>query len=128
MLKGLLKGLVSSIIGRSFGAALDIVKVELAITAIKLLGGIRRFVIMTMLGFFMLMLIAVGMIMIPVALCVYMPWSPETKLLVVLLFAIVYIAVPAFILMSLMAEKRWMRASGASKLVAKIAESRHHRD
>lgn len=65
-------------------------------------------------------LMAGGAVLIPLALCLFMPWQPLTKTLVACAFGAVYLAVPFVVAMVLMSEKRWMRMTRASELMKKV--------
>ena len=75
---------------------------------------------------FLLTLIAVGLAMIPVALCVFTSWEPSTKLMVALIFAFIYIAVPLILLLSLMSERRWMRIFRANELIERVVRKKEN--
>lgn len=117
---GFLKGLLFALAGKYVQTAIDVVKVELAIAAVKAIGGARKLFMLLSVWIFLLTLIAVGLAMIPVALCVFAPWTPETKLIVALTFALIYIVVPVALLSSLMSERRWMKIFHADQLVQNI--------
>lgn len=115
-----IKGLLFALVGRYVKTAIEIVKVEVAIALIKAIASTRQVLMLLSVWIFLLTLIAVGLAMIPVALCVFTSWAPGTKLLVALGFAVIYIAVPLALLSSLMSERRWMKLFQADELVEKI--------
>ncbi len=117
---GFIKGLLFGLAGNAVKTAIDVVKVEIAIRVVKAIGGARKLFMLLSVWIFLLTLVAVGLAMIPVSLCVFMPWAPETKLIVALIFALIYIAVPIFLLMTLMSERRWMKIFRADELVQNI--------
>jgi hypothetical protein len=117
---GFIKGLLFALAGRYIQTAIDIVKVEVAMAIIRVLGGLRKLLILLSLWAFLLVLIAAGLVMIPVALAIYMPWAPETKLIVLLAFALVYIVVPLVILMAVLSEKRFLKLFKVDDLVARV--------
>lgn len=117
---GFIKGILFALAGKYVKTAIDVVKVEIAIAIVKAIGGTRKVFMLLSVWIFLLTLIAVGLAMIPVALCVFTSWAPETKLMVALIFAFIYIAAPLVLLMSLMSERRWMKIFRADELVAKI--------
>ncbi len=106
---GFLKGLLYGLAGKSIQNLIDIAKAELVIALIRALGGLRKLIVLMSLWVFLLMLMAGGLVIVPVALCIYMPWGPETKLIVLLSFAAVYIGVPLIALMSVLSERRWLK-------------------
>ena len=55
--------------------------------------------------------------MIPLALCFFMPWAPETRAIVAISFGAAYVLIPLVVVIALFSEKRWMKASKADKLV-----------
>lgn len=124
---GFIKGFLYALAGKYVKTAFDVVKVEIAIAIVKAIGGTRKVFILLSIWIFLLTLIAVGLAMIPVALCVFTAWAPETKLMVALIFAFIYIAVPLLLLMSLMSEHRWMKIFRADELVAKVIRNQQSR-
>lgn len=72
-----------------------------------------------------LLLVAVitgaGVVLIPVALCLFMPWEPSTRLWVAMVFAIVYLAVPVILASMLLSERRWMRIFHVDDLIREIS-------
>jgi hypothetical protein len=121
---GFLKGLLYALAGKSIQNLIDIAKAELVIALIRALGGLRKLIVLTSLWVFLLMLMAGGLVIVPVALCVYMPWGSETKLIVLLSFAAVYIGVPLIALMSVLSERRWLKLFKVDELVAKVVRKR----
>lgn len=121
---GFLKGLIFGLAGKSIQTAIDIAKAELVIALVRALGGLRKLIILLSLWLFLLVLLVGGLVMIPVALCVYMPWAPETKLIVLLAFAVVYIGVPLIALMAVLSERRWLKLFKVDELVAKVIRKR----
>ncbi len=115
-----LKGLLFSLAGKYIQTAIDVVKVEVAMAIIRALGGIRKLLILLSLWAFLLVLIGAGLIIVPVALTSYMPWAPETKLIVLLAVALIYISVPLIILISILSEKRFLKLFKVDELVARI--------
>ena len=65
-------------------------------------------------------MIAGGAVLIPLALCLLMPWQPLTKALVACAFGALYITVPLVVAIVLMSEKRWMRMTRADELVKNV--------
>jgi uncharacterized membrane protein YeiB len=69
-------------------------------------------------------MLACGFLLIPVALCLFVPWSPETKTIVAASIGAAYIIIPVIVVMVLSSERRWMKASGADKLVKEALRQR----
>jgi hypothetical protein len=55
-----------------------------------------------------------------VALCLFMPWAPETKAIVAASFGAAYIIIPLIVVMRLFSQKLWMKASKADVLLKKV--------
>jgi TRAP-type C4-dicarboxylate transport system permease small subunit len=58
-----------------------------------------------------------GFLLIPVGLCLFMPWAPVTKAIVAVSIGTVYIVIPLIAGLALFSEKRWMKMSSADKLL-----------
>ena len=69
---------------------------------------------------FCLVMMAGGAVLIPLALCLFMPWQPQTKALVACAFGAVYLLAPLLVAIVLMSEKRWMRITRADVLVKNV--------
>jgi len=69
---------------------------------------------------FCVVIMAGGAVLIPLALCLFMPWQPETKALVACAFGVVYVVAPLIVAMVLMSEKRWMHMTRADKLLKDV--------
>ena len=69
---------------------------------------------------FCLVIMASGAILIPLALCLFMPWQPDTKAWVACTVGTVYLLVPLIVGIVLMSERRWMRMTRADGLVRDV--------
>jgi uncharacterized membrane protein YeiB len=58
-----------------------------------------------------------GAILLPLALCLFMPWEPNTRLWVALAFAAVYVAIPMTVAAIALSEKRWMHYFHVDELI-----------
>jgi len=65
-------------------------------------------------------MMAGGAVLIPLSLCLFMPWQPQTKALVACAFGVLYVAVPVVVVTVLMSEKRWMRMTRADDMVRNV--------
>ena len=114
-------GIISEVIRRLIGSEIDtsvaLVKIEAAIVSLNIIKGTRRVVILACLLVFFVVVFACGFLLIPIALCFFMPWAPETRVIVAAAFAAAYVLVPLIAAMVLLSERRWMKASKADKLV-----------
>jgi len=116
-MKGFLFGLVRRLFGAEIDSVVSLSKIEAAIVYLNVLKGARRLAIVLCLLVFFVVALACGMLLIPIALCLFMPWSPEVRTIVAASFGAVYLIVPLIVVMALFSQKRWMRVSGAGKLV-----------
>ncbi len=64
---------------------------------------------------------AAGAVMIPIALCLFMPWEQGTRLWVALIFAAVYLTIPVILASMFLSERRWMRIFHVDELVREIS-------
>ena len=119
---GFIKGILFALAGRYVQTAIDVVKVEVAIAIIKAIGGARKLFMLLSVWIFLLTLVAVGLAMIPVALCVFMPWEPTTKAIAGISLGAIYLLAPVIVLNILLSEKRWMRMTGATALLRKFVD------
>ncbi len=99
---------------------IDLLKIEAAVAYLKVLKGTRRFVIVTMLLFFFVVVLGCGFLLIPIALLLFMPWAPETKAIVGICFGAAYVVIPIIVISMLLSEKRWVRWSGVGKLIRQV--------
>lgn len=65
---------------------------------------------------------ALGLILIPVALCLYMPWTPEVKAGVVILSGLIYLGGSLAILAHLLSEQQWLKVSRAKEFLERAAK------
>lgn len=99
---------------------IDMLKIEAAIAYLKVLKGIRRFVVAVMLLFFFVVVLGCGFLLIPIALLLFMPWTPETKAIVGICIGAAYVVIPVIVISMLLSEKRWVRWSGVGKLIREV--------
>ncbi len=69
---------------------------------------------------FCVVIMAGGAVLIPLGLCLFMPWQPQTKALVASAFGAVYLLAPLIVTFVLMSEKRWMRMTRADVLMKDV--------
>ena len=100
--------------------SLKMLRLRAAIYYLQGVKGAHRILILICLLVFVVTLIGAGLVMIPMALLLFMPWEPTTKAVVGLIVGAVYLLGPAVALFSLLSEKRWMRLTGATDILRKI--------
>lgn len=114
------RGLLSSYLK----SVLELAKIRAAIYYVNGVKVTRRLLILWCMLVFCLVLLAIGLALIPIALCLYMPWAPETKAIVAISFGLIYIVVPLLVMINLFSQKRWMKISGANELVGSLLDKK----
>jgi hypothetical protein len=99
---------------------LKMLDLQAAIYYVEGVKGAHRILILISQLVFVITMICAGLVMIPLALLIFMPWEPTTKAVVGIVIGAIYLLVPAVALISLLSEKRWMRLTGASKALRKV--------
>lgn len=92
-------------------------KIRAVIFYLEAVHNARKAIILIGALIFCLVIMAGGAILVPLALCLFMPWQPATKAIVACSFAAVYLLVPIVVAIALMSEKRWMRLTRAGELM-----------
>ena len=114
-------GIISEVLRRLIGSEIDasvaLVKIEAAIVSLNIIKGTRRVAILACLLVFCVIVFACGLLSIPIALCLFMPWAPETKAIVAVGFGAAYVLVPLIAAMVRLSGRRWMKASKADQLL-----------
>jgi hypothetical protein len=108
------------LVGSKMETSVALAKIQAAIVYVNLVKGTRRFAMLLCVLVFSVVILACGLLLIPVALCLFMPWTPETKTIVAASFGAAYVIIPLIVVMSLFSQKRWMKASQAGKLVQDV--------
>jgi heme/copper-type cytochrome/quinol oxidase subunit 4 len=116
MISSYLKKLVKSYLD----SALELFKIEAVICYLNGINAARQMTMRWFFHLFCLVLMAVGLGLIPFGLCLFMPWTPQTKAILVLAFSAVYIVVPLILILTGFSQKRWMKASGAKDLMENV--------
>lgn len=103
---------------------LALAKIKAVRLYVRALGEVRQIFIRYVILRFALLLMIVGFGLMHVALFLYLPWSKEAKVLLLLIFGIVYFLISLAIILTMTSEKYWMKLSGATKLVSDIEKQR----
>ncbi|MBK7142091.1 MAG: hypothetical protein IPH75_08430 [bacterium] len=101
---------------------IQILKVRAAIYYLEGVKSARQILILICLLVFVITLIGAGLVLIPLALLLFMPWAPETKAIVGLVIGFLYLLIPSVALISLLSEKRWMKLTGANDMLKKLLD------
>jgi len=92
-------------------------RVQGALAYVKLIKGTRRMTILLCVLVLCAIVLGCGFLLVPVALCLFMPWTGETKAIVAGSVGVAYILIPLIVMLTLFSERRWLRVSKADKLV-----------
>lgn len=117
MVVGSLSGFLRRLVGQEIDTSVSLLKVEAAIAYLHVVKGTRSLTVRLCLLVFSVTVVACGFLLVPVALCLFMPWKAETKVIVAASVGAAYVIVPLAVVMSLLAEKGWMKMFQADKLV-----------
>jgi len=102
--------------------SLKVLKLRAAIYYLKGVKGAHRILVLICVLVFVITLIGAGLVIVPLALILFMPWEPATKAVVGIIIGAIYLLVPAMALISLLSEKRWMRLTGSADILRKLME------
>jgi hypothetical protein len=105
------------LVGSEIDASVALFKIESAIVYLNFIKGTRSLAKLLCMLVVSVIVLACGFLLIPVALCLFMPWNPQTKAIVAAAFGAAYLILPLITMIVLFSEKRWMRVSRADKLV-----------
>lgn len=120
----ILAAVIGMIVDSFVRPALELSRVRAALKDVEVLRSVRR-TILTLCGLTAcIVLMAGGVILIPLALCLFMPWNPTTRLWVALGVAAVYVAIPIVIAGIALSERRWMRFFHVDELVQDVVAKR----
>jgi hypothetical protein len=120
LFSSIFKGLLSSYLK----SRLELAKIRAAACYVNGVKVTRRLLILWCKLVFCLVLLGIGLALIPIALCLYMPWAPQTKAIVAISFGFVYIVVALLVMLDSFSQKRWMKVSGANELVNSVLEKK----
>lgn len=122
MINSLFQGIFAWLRSTYFEPSLKMLKLRAAIYYLEGVKGTRRILILICLLVFVITLIGAGLVMVPIALLLFMPWEPTTKAVVGITIGVIYLFVPTVALISLLSEKRWMRLTGATNILRKLVD------
>ncbi len=100
--------------------SIQLAKIEAVSFYVKSVKMLRRqiFVILLVMG--ALVMLALGLLVVPIVLILCMPWSLMVKAMTIFLFGALYVAVPGTFLWVALSEKKWMEFSMADKWMAEV--------
>ena len=111
------KEIARRLLGVSIENAVASVKVRAAIVYLNVIKRTRILTMLVCLLVLCVVVLACGFLLIPIALCLFMPWAPETKAIVAASFGAAYIIIPVIVVLVLLSQKRWMKVSHAAQLL-----------
>lgn len=112
-----MSGLIKLLVGSAIEASTESIKLKLAMGYLKLQHNSRELVIHIALLIFLIVILSLGFVLIPVSLCLYMPWARNVKAIVSISFALVYTIVPIIALMIIFSEKRWLSTTRMERFI-----------
>jgi len=102
--------------------SLRVLKLRAAIYYLEAVRRAHRILILATVLVFVITLIGAGLVMVPMALLLFMPWDPATKAVVGIAIGALYLILPVVSLITLLSEKRWMRLTGATDVLRKVSD------
>ena len=99
---------------------LQLVKITAASAYLQVLKSARKHVLFLGLAIFAVVLLAVSVVVVPVALILIAPWSPLVKTIELVALGAIYIGTVLACLQSVFSEEKWMKASGFQELMDSI--------
>lgn len=120
----LLAAVLGMVVDSFVRPALELAKVRAALRDAETLRTVRRAVLALCGVTACVVMMAGGAILVPLALCLFMPWDTTTRLWVALAFAAIYVAIPIIVAAMALSEKRWMRFFHVDELVDEVAGKR----
>ncbi len=103
--------------------AFQILKVKAAAWYVENVRFVREQAIAFSFAFLALLMLAVGLIAIPVAIIFVVPWEISSKVVAILVVGLLYLAIPGLYLKYFFSEKRWMKLTKADKFVESVLEN-----
>lgn len=94
ILSRLLRELIRILLGRLIETRLELAKAEAAIAYLKAVRAARLIFIGMSIRLFCMVLIAGGLILVPIALCWFMPWENTTKAVILIVVGGAYVLLP----------------------------------
>ena len=105
------------LIGAEVNASVALLKIQSAIVYLNIIKNTRRLTKLVCLLVLFIIVLACGFLLIPISLCLFMPWAPETKAIVAASFGAAYVIIPLIAVMILFREKNWIKAAKVDTLL-----------
>ncbi len=122
LIKGVLAGVAIKLLDNYRHLSLQLLKIEAATCYVRSVQMARRSAIGLMRMGLLIVLMGIGVLLLHVGLFVLLPWSVETKAILGMFLGVAYVAIGALALRAIMAEKNWMKKSGAADMLEKALQ------
>ena len=104
--------------------SIDLVKIEAAAFYIRILQLLRRQALILTLLLFLVVMVAAGIVIVPLVLLALSPWPREVKLVITFLLGASDILIPLFLLTHFLSEKKWMEFTKSDELMESVMKNR----
>ncbi len=122
MIHSLIQGVLDWLKTTYLEPSVKMLKLRAAVYYLEGVKSAHRILILICLLVFVITLIGAGLVLVPLALLIFMPWEPISKAIVGIVIGAVYLLVPVVALIALLSEKRWMRITGATEVLRKLVD------
>ena len=112
-----LREMFRRLIGAEVNASVALLKIQSAIIYLNIIKNTRRLTKLVCQLVLFVIVLACGFLLIPISLCLFMPWAPETKAIVAASFGAAYVIIPLIAVMILFREKNWIKAAKVDTLL-----------
>ena len=111
------KDVLNQVLGLTLGRAFASLKIRAAVLYVNVIKKTRLVALLACLLILCVVVLACGFLLIPIALCLFMLWAPETRAIVAISFGAAYILIPVIVVLTLLSKRRWMKMSHAAQLL-----------
>ena len=105
------------LIGAEVDASVAMLKIQSAIIYLNIIKNTRRVTKLVCVLVLFVIVLACGFLLVPISLCLFMPWAPETKAIVAASFGAAYVIIPLIVVMILFREKNWIKMAKVDTLL-----------
>ena len=103
----------------------ELAKIEAVSLYVKSVQVVRQHLLFLIAVLFSLMVVAVTLLVVPIALILCAPWTVPAKAIIIFVFGVVYLSIPAVILFQVFSEKRWMQITLADEWLGKVTNNKN---
>ncbi|HXW52976.1 MAG TPA: hypothetical protein VEL47_02595 [Myxococcota bacterium] len=121
-MKSILDFLTMLSLGRIYQIVAGIIKRYFIASYIDFIDHIRGLYFALIFTSICLMLGLSGFILLHAALFLYLPWTNENKIVLMFILGTIYLIVPAIITGLIHSRKRWLKHSGAQKMLEDLSK------